>query len=268
MSIFDRSNKKKPKFNEWDLQDHIGMGAIIRDKSNKILMLNHNKFGFWTIPIGKAMPGDSAIDALKTEIREEVGIEVQGYKLITRKMEHYPRGEKTINVDFHLYDVTSYAGTPQNKEPQKHSGMKFMTIAEIKALPKQSDANKLMLANLPSLAKVAKQYKESQVGVDLLKNLSKGVLGGYGVGTVANVAGGNVDASDPAFLGGLAGFGMGLAGLKGHTGIPKMRAIKGIPKGLPKVKGVPSPENAVRPKLNLSKAAALYKIQLNSIALN
>ena len=51
-----------------DKKDHIGISAIIYNKDKtSILMQDHVKYSFWTIPVGKALDNQSAVDALKME---------------------------------------------------------------------------------------------------------------------------------------------------------------------------------------------------------
>ena len=61
------------KFNSEDLKDHIGLGAIfLSSDKKKILLLDHVKFNFFTIPIGKVKPEETIDDALKIEMWESI----------------------------------------------------------------------------------------------------------------------------------------------------------------------------------------------------
>lgn len=120
------------KYTPGDLTPHIvGVGAAIYDNKGRVLIQYLNKYGFWTLPCGKADDGEDAETGLKREIWEETGIKINKVKLINRKTFIYNRlGHKVIN-DTLVYDVISYSGTPKNLEPQKHKIQKFMTIDEI-----------------------------------------------------------------------------------------------------------------------------------------
>lgn len=63
----------------------LAAAALIWDRKGRFLLVRH-KLGtswgdFWVTPGGSAMRGESAEDALRREIREEVGIEVREPKL-------------------------------------------------------------------------------------------------------------------------------------------------------------------------------------------
>jgi 8-oxo-dGTP diphosphatase len=53
----------------------IGVFAVIEDQS-KVLLARRRDIGWWNLPGGGMEPGETVDDALRREIREEVGIEV------------------------------------------------------------------------------------------------------------------------------------------------------------------------------------------------
>lgn len=129
----------EPKYKEEDLSDHDGICAVIKDKEGKILMQNHVKFGFWTIPVGKVKKGQSVEEGLKEEIFEECDLRITKFvELKSRNYEYLRRGNK-VNVFSHLFEVQEYSGEMKNKEPEKHSEQKFISLEEIKKLPYLSD---------------------------------------------------------------------------------------------------------------------------------
>jgi ADP-ribose pyrophosphatase YjhB (NUDIX family) len=135
---------KEIQYNEEDLRPHHGVSAVIR-KGNKILMMDHVKFNFWTIPVGKVEQGQSVEDGLKKEIKEELNITPTRYKEIGQFVRFYPRKGKKVKVEAHIFLIENWKGTIRNNEPQKHRSIKYMTIPEIKKLKKISDATKEML---------------------------------------------------------------------------------------------------------------------------
>lgn len=130
-----------------DLEDHDAIGAVIKDSEGRILMQEHKKYGFWTIPIGKSAIG-TAIEGLKKELQEECGIKVKEFKEITVRKFDYERRGKTVHLNGHLYKIISYEGIIENKEPHKHSRQEFMTLEAIKGLPFLSDMTLLYLETL------------------------------------------------------------------------------------------------------------------------
>ena len=141
------------KYTPGDLFDYDAIAAIIKDDDNRILLQKHNKYGFWTIPIGKVDPGETREYALKKEMREECNINVIDYKLIGQKKFKYIRMGKLINVDSFLYEIIKYSGKIKNNEPTKHAEQKFMSVDEITKLNEISHMTQMYLKMLGKLPK-------------------------------------------------------------------------------------------------------------------
>ena len=54
----------------------IVVGCLVKDAGGKVLLVRHHKRG-WEIPQGRVEEGESLLDALHREIREETGVEVE-----------------------------------------------------------------------------------------------------------------------------------------------------------------------------------------------
>lgn len=128
-----------------DVQDHHGVAAVIKDPQGRILVQEHVKYGFWTIPVGKAKEGQSPEDALREELREECGIEILEFHEIAFRDYEYIREGKPVTVRAHLYLIMKYSGEVANNEPHKHSRQEFMSVEQIMALPYLSDLTLLYL---------------------------------------------------------------------------------------------------------------------------
>jgi 8-oxo-dGTP pyrophosphatase MutT (NUDIX family) len=142
---------KERKYNSADLVDYQAVAAVIKDKDGKILMQKHNKYGFWTIPVGKVEPGQTLEDGLRQEVREECNIVLTKYKQIIQRNFKYIRLGNKIDVDTRIFEVYSYTGKVKNNEPQKHSIQKFLTVDEIAQLDEISHVTQLYLEHLGKL---------------------------------------------------------------------------------------------------------------------
>lgn len=139
---------KKVKYNYGDLKSHDAMGVVIKNAKGEILMQDHVKFGFWTIPIGKAEEDQSVEEGLKQEMLEECGIKVESCKERISKEYSYERDGKKVKVKSHIFEVEKYSGILKNNEPQKHRSQIFINLEKIKKLPYLSDATVLYLESL------------------------------------------------------------------------------------------------------------------------
>lgn len=144
----------KINYNSEDLKSHDALGVVIKNSRNQIIMQDHIKYGFWTIPVGKAKDGQDLEDAVKQEIREECGVEISKFRFLSKKSFKYPRNGKLIDVVIHLFEVLEYKGEIENKEPEKHREQKFINIEEIKRIPYLSDATLMYLEYLAKEPKI------------------------------------------------------------------------------------------------------------------
>lgn len=137
-----------------DLESHDALGLVIKDDNNRFLCLYHNKFLFWTIPLGKAEEGQSPEDAVVNEAKEELSIHVKRLKKIFQDTITYKRKGKYIVAFFFLYEINEYEGRVTNAEPEKHADMRYMTLDELRTLPNTSDATKMLLRYYETIAKL------------------------------------------------------------------------------------------------------------------
>ncbi len=139
---------KRINYTSEDLKDHDGISAIIKDEKGRILMQEHIKYGFWTIPVGKAKLGQSVVEALKEETFEETNLNVIDCRELLIKVFNYVRDGIPVKVTAHLFEVTNYSGELQNNEPHKHKQQIFMSLDEIMKLPYISNMTNLYLKSI------------------------------------------------------------------------------------------------------------------------
>jgi len=136
---------KKINFTAEDIADHDAVGAIISDDQGRILMQQHVKYGFWTVPIGKTYPGNSPEEGVQREVLEECGIIIEDFQKLDQKTIIYERKGRMVTVRLTIFKVNSYSGEIENKEPSNHTRQEFKDIEEIKNMPHLSDATLLYL---------------------------------------------------------------------------------------------------------------------------
>lgn len=135
-------------YNAEDLQDYDGIAAVIRNEKGEILMQEHVKFGFWTIPVGKVKKDQSIVEGLKQEVLEECDLEILEYVQMASGNYEYLREGINVKVAAHLFEITKYSGEMKNMEPLKHTEQKFMPLEQIVRLPHLSDMTLLYLEKL------------------------------------------------------------------------------------------------------------------------
>jgi ADP-ribose pyrophosphatase YjhB (NUDIX family) len=136
------------KYNSEDVVSHHGVAAVIENERGDILMQEHVKFGFWTIPVGKVKASQSITDALREEIAEECNVQIEKYRELVVKDFLYVREGNEVRVISHLFEVINYTGEMKNLEPAKHKQQLFLPIEEIKKLSYLSDMTLLYLKHL------------------------------------------------------------------------------------------------------------------------
>ena len=92
--------------------------AVIYNKNNQILIAQREKgkhqAGKWEFPGGKVEQGESAKQALRRELDEELGIQILGAKALVQIQHHY----KELSVFLDAYTVKDWQGEAYGKEGQ------------------------------------------------------------------------------------------------------------------------------------------------------
>ena len=106
---------------------HVAVG-VIQDTSGRILIARRaehlHQGGLWEFPGGKVAAGEDVITALRRELHEELGIEVQLTRPLISIQHDY--GDKHVRLDVHR--VTKYTGTAHGKEGQP---VQWVTVSEL-----------------------------------------------------------------------------------------------------------------------------------------
>ena len=136
------------KYTSEDLLDHHAVSAVIKNSNGDILMQDHVKFGFWTIPIGKARAEQGPIEGIKEEILEECNLVVEDLKEVVLKEVEYERDGNLVKVLTHVYEILKYSGELKNLEAHKHREQKFISLEDIRKIPYLSDSTIFFLESL------------------------------------------------------------------------------------------------------------------------
>jgi len=122
---------------------HVAAG-ILRDASGRVLVaerLCDGPFdGLWEFPGGKIGAGETAPDALKRELAEELGIMVTSAKPFMELHHEYP--DRTVDLEFFL--VSEWQGEPTGLEGQ---GIRWLTPSEL-------DSDELLPADAPVIERL------------------------------------------------------------------------------------------------------------------
>jgi 8-oxo-dGTP diphosphatase len=122
---------------------HLSVAAgILRNRAGEVLIaerLCEGPFnGLWEFPGGKIDAAESAADALRRELREELGIEVTAAEPFMSLSHEY--SDRTVDLEFFL--VSDWDGDPDGLEGQ---GLRWVDVARL-------DEAELLPADAPLVA--------------------------------------------------------------------------------------------------------------------
>jgi len=109
----------------------VGCGALIVNDKNETLLLKRtsktrNRAGFWSKPGGGVEFGEKVEDAVKREIKEELGVEIELVKFLGFTQDII-KEENQHWVSFN-YLAKIIGGEVKNMEPEKHEEIKWFSI--------------------------------------------------------------------------------------------------------------------------------------------
>ncbi len=99
----------------------VGCGAAIW-RDGKLLLVKRRKApeaGQWNLPGGKVDFGERVVDAVRREITEEIGVEIE----LTRPLgfvETFADAQHWVSP---IYEARIVSGEPVNREPEKHDAL-------------------------------------------------------------------------------------------------------------------------------------------------
>ena len=114
-------------------EPRVGSGAAIV-VDGRILLLRRRtapEAGCWGLPGGKIDLFETAADAMRREVAEELGI-VVGAAALLCVVDQIDRAAGTHWVA-PVYRVRDFTGTPHNREPEKHDGPVWFALDALPA---------------------------------------------------------------------------------------------------------------------------------------
>ncbi len=105
------------------------VAAVLFDGERRVLIAQRppgkHMAGFWEFPGGKVGPGESAEQALRRELAEELGIELQRCHSLLQLRHHY----EDRSVALEVFMVDDYRGEPRGREAQ---ALKWVPPAQLR----------------------------------------------------------------------------------------------------------------------------------------
>lgn len=114
----------------------VVVGALVRE--GRVLLVHRRtdkrvRPGLWDLPGGVVEPGESELDALARELREELGVEVS-----PDAVAHLARvvaGPDDDPVSVSAWLVGEWQGTPANLAPEEHDLLGWFDVEELPPSP-------------------------------------------------------------------------------------------------------------------------------------
>lgn len=105
----------------------IAGAALVRD--GHVLLahrhpLRQNYPNCWDIVGGHIEPGETAVDAVRRECREELGVDIEDPRPI-------PMTVSDPQIEMHAFVVTSWRGHPENTAPDEHDELRWFDPIEL-----------------------------------------------------------------------------------------------------------------------------------------
>ncbi|MEV6393878.1 NUDIX domain-containing protein [Streptomyces sp. NPDC051907] len=126
----DRSRALKPALESMTL---LVAAVIVHDRAtNRVVLLQRSenaKFaqGLWDIPVGKSEPGEPITETAVRELYEETGLTVKPESLKVAHIIHAARGVEAPNGFLTVvFAAHEWTGEPENREPRKHSQVRWV----------------------------------------------------------------------------------------------------------------------------------------------
>ncbi|MEX3103385.1 MULTISPECIES: NUDIX domain-containing protein [unclassified Streptomyces] len=131
----DQAKALKPALESMTL---LVAAVIVHDKAtNRVVLLQRSenaKFaqGMWDLPVGKSEPGEPITETAVRELYEETGLTVKPESLKVAHIIHGAWGVEAPNGFLTVvFAAHEWTGEPENREPRKHSQVRWVDASAI-----------------------------------------------------------------------------------------------------------------------------------------
>ncbi len=115
----------------------VGCGALILNEKEEVLVMKRsnkckNQRGHWQIPGGTVEFNETFQEAIKREVQEELGIEIEVGELLTLCNDIMPEEKQHWITPQFLCKIKG--GVITNKEPEKHEQIQWLSLEKIEQI--------------------------------------------------------------------------------------------------------------------------------------
>lgn len=134
----------------WPVEDHQVVAAILRGKARVLLChRSPHRLWFpnvWDFPGGHVHAGEDPEDALRRELIEELGVELEdiGDGPVLRRI------DTEAGLDLTLWVSRRWRGTPLNRQPEEHDAIGWFERDQLAGLSFADPSYPTLLQNLLS----------------------------------------------------------------------------------------------------------------------
>lgn len=112
------------------MKTKICVGPILYNDENKIFLMESPKWNSWVVPGGKVEEGESEEDALRREMREELGIEITDIVKVGEKVKEPSNDFKDSEMTFIFKDFFCRACSTEITPNEEISNFGWFTVEE------------------------------------------------------------------------------------------------------------------------------------------
>lgn len=133
---------------------HIVVAGILIERGRVLLTLRSAERraypSTWALPGGHVEPGELETEALRRELREELGIEVLGCDKEPTSRLHLTAGLPNAELHLSTWRITMWRGQPSNLLREEHDRIAWLGPDELDGLPWAHPHHRPMLQDMLS----------------------------------------------------------------------------------------------------------------------